>query len=139
MFYGTYDRNLDSKGRLQLPSDLSLEEGMTLYVMKGLDGCISIYPEEKFSELTSRLASLNYFKPADRAFIREALSSVKKMKIDAHGRISLTVDLLRAYKIEAEVQIIGVFDHFEVWEPKSYEGYLASQESYEALAERTAE
>ena len=139
VFYGTYNRNLDAKGRLQLPADLSLEEGDTLFVMKGLDGCISIFPEEKFTSLAERLATMNFDKAADRAYVRETLRSAKKLKVDSHGRISLTVDLLRTYSIETAVMILGVLDHLEIWDPATYESYEKSLDSYEDLAERTAQ
>ncbi len=136
VFYGTYNRSLDSKGRLQLPSDFDCEDGDTLYVMKGLDGCISVFPEDRFIGLTERLSTMDYAKAADRAFIRETLRSAKKLKVDSHGRISLTVELLRKYSIDASVLILGSLDRFEIWDPATYEAYEKSLDSYEALAER---
>ena len=137
VFTGTYNRSIDNKGRLQLPPDLETEVGETLYVMRGLDGCISVYPQASFDKLLERLGELNFLLPAARAYIREAMRTSRKLKIDGHGRINLKVDALKQYSIESTVLILGVMDHFEIWSPDVYEQY-ASNQNYEALAEEVA-
>ena len=136
LFIGTYNRSIDSKGRLQLPPDLACEEGETLYVMRGLDGCISVFPESAFLALVGRLSDLDFLNAAARAYIREAMATSRKLKVDPHGRINLKVEALKKYSIESSVLILGVMDHFEIWNAQTYAAYQAGQPlSFEALAE----
>ena len=48
MYFGYYEHLLDEKGRLSLPRKLreGLSEGSLLYVLKGFEGCLSVYNEE---------------------------------------------------------------------------------------------
>ena len=135
LYFGNYTRSLDQKGRLQIPSPLLDEEAKELYILRGLDGCISVYGESSFQQHLAHLQTLDYRDPEQRAYIRLSSASMKKLSVDAHGRILLGKDLLREYGIETEVKIIGVLDHFEIWKPMGYAHYeLAYSKDYESLA-----
>ena len=51
MFFGSYAHSLDDKNRLVIPSKMRSEVGARLYIMKGFDGAISMYPEKAFEKL----------------------------------------------------------------------------------------
>ena len=42
---GEYKHSIDAKGRLAMPAKLREELGEHFTVTKGLDGCLSVYPE----------------------------------------------------------------------------------------------
>ena len=134
-FFGTYYRSLDEKNRLQLPSKLVGEMPQRLYVLKGFEGCLSVYEEPEFKALLKRLSELSYLDPSKRRFIRLATSSAVPLDVDSHGRIGISKDLVDAYHIGRDVAVIGVLDHFEVWDKAAYERYHAESEPlYEKLA-----
>ncbi len=138
IFYGTYSRNLDPKGRLMLPKELGIVPGETLYVMKGFEGCLSIYKEEAFEAMVKKLSSLSYENEESRAYIRLACASMFKMQLDKVGRVLLGKDLLFDYSIGREVTLIGVLDHLELWDAGAYAKYLlANATKYESLAGRS--
>lgn len=138
VFFGSYSRNLDPKGRLLLPKELGIAPGEALYVMKGFEGCLSIYREGDFQEALSKLASLSYADSDNRAYVRLAASSMKKLPLDSVGRILLGRDTLKDYAIGKEVTLIGVIDHLELWDAAAYASYLLRNgRNYEALAERS--
>lgn len=136
MYFGTYRRTIDDKGRLQIPPKLlSDKDEKVLYVLKGFEGCLSVYSEQSYAELLGKLSSLSFTDPSSRAYIRVATASLVQMKIDGHGRISLGRELLDRYSIAGEVVLVGVLDHFEIWEPKHYDEYFAESEAnFEKLA-----
>ena len=135
-FNGKYYRNLDNKGRLLLPSALLEKERPTLYVLSGFDGCLAVYPEEEYEELLAKLRNLDFRNPADRAYIRDVTSSTVKLKFDGAGRILLGKDICREYGFETEVTIIGVLDHFEIWDSASYSAYCLSNGLHSNQANR---
>ncbi len=137
LFLGKYDRSLDEKGRLQLPSKLIGEAKGTYYLLRGFEGCIAIYPEKKFEELMESLSQLDWNDETNRAYIRLATSSANEMKIDSHGRILIGREILGDYQLDRDVTVIGVLDHFEVWDAKAYAKYqLTHGSSFESLAPR---
>ena len=124
LFYGSYPRSLDAKGRLLLPSSL-FEEGTpeALYILRGFDGCLALYLPEDFEALVANLKRLDQHDPGQRAYLRIAAASMKKLKLDAHGRVLLGVDTLAEYGLGQEVTVNGAIDHLEVWDRKAYASY----------------
>ncbi len=140
MFYGSYSHNLDQKGRLVIPSKMREQFGMKAYILKGYDGCLSIYKEEDFLKFMEKINSLSFNKKASRSFIRAQLDSVCELDIDRQGRALLPTQLLNRYNIGKEVIIIGVLDHIEVWNKKDYETYEnTADSSFEEIAEELEE
>jgi MraZ protein len=138
-FFGTYSRTLDDKSRLQIPTKLVDSIPSRFYVLRGFEGCLSVYPEEAFKDLLASLKNLSFFSEANRAYIRLAASSASEMPVDSHGRIALTKQLVDDYRIGRNVTIIGVLDHFEIWDAVAYAKYLVARSpEYESLAERSS-
>ena len=61
---GQYQHNIDAKGRLFIPAKYREELGETFYVTLGLDGCLSVYSDAKWAELTAKFDALPLWRPA---------------------------------------------------------------------------
>lgn len=136
MFFGSYDHSLDNKGRLMIPSKMRDYAGSKVYIMKGFDGCLSIYREEEFQKQLESLSSLPFNQKSTRDVSRIALASVSELEVDSLGRIKLPIKLLSQYNIGKEVMVIGVLDHFEIWDRNAWDKYTSENEnSYESKSE----
>jgi MraZ protein len=135
-FFGTYSRTLDEKKRLQIPTKLVKEMPRSFYVLKGFEGCLSLYEEDEFNALMAKLESLSYLDKTARDYVRLSSASVMELEVDSHGRITLPTELATTYKFSNDVVLIGVLNHFELWDKAAYESYLAEKSPlYESLAE----
>lgn len=123
MYYGSYDRILDNKGRLQIPARLNKADEKIFYMLRGFDGCISIYPSKNFEALMEKLSNKDFEDEDSRAQIRIITSSINELNVDSHGRIAIPKAVLNDYRIGSEVKIIGVLDHFEIWDTLAYATY----------------
>ena len=140
MFFGSFVHNLDSKGRLVIPSKMRDELGAKAYILKGFDGALSIYKESEFENLVKQINSLPFNKKNSRAYLRVQLASVCELDIDRQGRALLPTQLLNKFKIGKEVIVIGALDHIEVWNKADYEAYENSaNSSFEEIAEELDE
>ncbi len=136
IFFGTYTRTLDEKNRLQVPSKLIASLPTKFYLLKGFEGCLSVYLESDFSKLVESLSKLSYLEAKSRAYVRMTLSSVNELEVDSHGRIALGKEIVETCKIGKNVTIIGALDHFEIWDEEAYATYLSQNEGrYEDIAE----
>ena len=138
MYFGNYEHSLDNKGRLLIPRQLKSgpTEGSKLYIMKGYEGCLSVYSESEFTALVEECSSLSYHKKNSRAYLRIMLSSVVELVVDKVGRIQLPTSTLNKYQIGRQVVIIGVGDHFEIWDLNTFNEYQAeANENFETIAE----
>lgn len=136
MFFGSYQHNLDAKGRLLLPSRFRNEAGNTLYIMKGFDGALSIFKESDFQKLVNSIENHPFNKKDSRDYIRVQLASVRLLEVDALGRILIPKEILNKYQLGKEVIVIGVGDHMEIWDKQVYEEYeKVTSASFEQIAE----
>lgn len=136
MFFGSYQHNLDAKGRLMIPARFKNEAGNVLYVMKGFDGALSVYKETEFQKLIQSAETLPFNKRDSRDYLRIQLASVRELEIDKLGRILLPKELLNKYHIGKEVIVIGVGDHMEIWDRGAFEEYeKKTNEAFEDIAE----
>ena len=139
-FFGTYQRNLDAKNRLLLPSKLMGEMPSRLYLLKGFEGAISLYPEASFERYLSSLESLSLLDPKARSYLRLALGSIVPLELDSHSRITFPSEIMMRYKLGEEVVILGMLDHIEIFEKGAYEAMMAKEEgAYETLASSLSE
>ena len=136
MFIGSYIYLLDEKGRLVIPSKYRAEIKCNLFMMKGYDGCISIYKESEFNKALENLSKLQFEREKARLHLRVLLDTVVELKIDSAGRIQIPVNVLEKYKIGKSVKIIGLLDHFEIWDEIAWNNY---QEEHEKDFEKDAE
>ena len=138
MYFGNYEHSLDNKGRLLIPRQLKtgLSEGSKLYIMKGYEGCLSVYNESEFTKLVEECSSLSYHKKNSRAYLRLMLSSVTELVVDKVGRVQIPTSTLTKFQISRQVIIIGVGDHFEIWDLNKFNEYQAeANENFEEIAE----
>ena len=60
-FLGEFDVPVDQKGRIFIPAELRRkivpEDGETLVVTRGLDGCLSVHPQHAWGEIADKMAS----------------------------------------------------------------------------------
>ena len=129
MFFGKYEINLDEKGRVVIPSKYREEIGEKLYLIKGFEGCVSLYKEEDFTNFIEKLKNLQYEKSKVRQYQRLLLESVVELTIDRHGRVLIPVRTLKEYDISSKVTIVGVINHLELWDSSKYDNYKKDKES----------
>ncbi len=144
-FYGQFQTTMDDKGRFALPAklrsvlgadDKPLLEG-NLIITKGLEGCLSLYPQGEWAEIQNRLSSLNFTKRDYRYFGRRFYSLASVVSPDRNGRILIPSHLLSEASLKRELHVIGVNRWIEIWNPERYQYYLEQYTgSYEEVAER---
>lgn len=130
IFFGLYEHNLDSKNRLSIPSKLRSLLTDKVYLMKGFDGCISLYSEENFELFNEKLQNIQFTKEKSRMFLRDIYSSIIDMEIDKVNRIQLSKAIIEEYNIGTKVVVIGSGDHIEIWDKEKYESYNKRREEY---------
>lgn len=134
-FFGTYERALDTKNRLLLPSKLMGQMPLRLYLLRGFEGAISLYEEDAFESYVDKLKGFSSFDQNARVFLRLALGSVVPLELDKQGRITLPTEIKNRYKIGNEVVILGLLDHLEIFDKEAYAEYLSKEEGrFEEIA-----
>ncbi len=123
VFLGEYFHSLDGKGRVVMPSSFRrrLEDGCV--VTKGQDGQLVIFAAPDFEAKASEVLERPQNK-GGRQISRTVFGGADLQSLDKSGRVLIKPDL-RGYaslELSSEIAILGVFDHVELWEKRSYLG-----------------
>ncbi len=114
---GTYEHNLDAKGRLFVPAKLREELGSTCYLTMGFDRCLSIYPLESWNIFTEKFESLPM---SQSKKMRALFANTVKCEPDSQGRILVPQSLRDWAGLAKEVVIIGVNNRAEIWDAETW-------------------
>ena len=137
MFFGSFAHTLDEKGRLMIPRKMRDELGHKVYIMKGLDGPLSIFTEQGYQNLTEQYKRQPFEQQAKiRDYLRALFASTFDMEVDKLGRVQIPTALLNKFNISKNVIVLGIGDHIEVWDAQKYEEYEKGiLENFEVNAE----
>ena len=120
---GSYQHNIDAKGRLTVPVKLREQLGESFYLTKGIDGCIFVYPEKEWESFLERLCALPLAQaaPVQRHFI----SNSALVETDSMGRILIPKNLREYAALEKDTLFLGVGRRGEIWSAVRYEEMCA--------------
>ena len=144
MFYGEYEHALDRKGRLIIPSGYRqvLREHYTdiLYVTRGLDRALFLFPESEWRTQELRFRNLSFTKPEARRFTRLYFSGAYELTMDKQGRILIPKRLKEFAEIRRDVIMIGVSSRIEIWSREQWRAYYeTARDAFESVAENLFE
>src|SRR5699024_30196 len=136
MFMGEYKHNLDTKGRIIMPSKFrELLDGQFV-ITRGLDRCLFAYTEEEWSRIEEKLKTLPLTKKDARKFTRLFFSGAAAVEIDKQGRINIPQNLREYAGLTKDCTVIGVSSRIEIWDSAAWEDfYTESEDNFEDIAE----
>ena len=120
-FIGEYSYALDSKGRVNIPAkfrqSLSEDNNNTFVISRGMDPCIYVYPLLQWQVIERNLRNLSSLQSVNRTFIRNTVRYATPSTYDKQGRISLSPYLIHYAGLVRDIQIIGMVNKMEIWDP----------------------
>lgn len=117
MFRGINAINLDTKGRLAVPTRYREALGTALVVtIDTEEACLLLYPTKQWQLIEDNLQKLPSFNATARRIQRLLIGHATDVEIDGNGRILLP-PLLRDYAhLDKRVVLIGQGNKFEMWD-----------------------
>lgn len=141
-FKGQYQHSVDNKGRVSLPAklrkNLNPEAQESFTIIRGLEQCLYIYPQDEWEKVEEKLANVNSFSKEGRTVKRTILRYAEDLTLDNQNRISLSSSNRDFTGIDGQAVFIGSGERIEVWSPEELEELDAemSDESYQELFEK---
>jgi len=128
-FSGDSRNTLDTKNRISVPSKWDVPEETAFKVMPHPEHqCLVVMPPSEFTRFRDNaIVALPLERQAN--FLRLLGSRVETLKTDKQGRLSLGEKLCDKAGLSGEVKIIGCTERFEIWNPKAWDAFEASQEA----------
>lgn len=126
MLLGEYRHNVDTKGRVSVPSRFRADLGQSFVVTKGLDNCLFVYSKEGWETFENKLKELPLTNTDARTFMRFFFAGATECEVDKQGRINIP-QVLREYAgIKKDVVIVGVATRAEIWDSNNWDQYTSS-------------
>ncbi len=121
MFRGVSELNLDSKGRIAVPTRYrellnGRCGGHLVITIDTTESCLVIYPLPEWSELQPRLDSLSSIQPITARVKRQLLGNATDVDMDANGRLLIPTKLRKHANFKKRVVFIGQGKKFEIWD-----------------------
>jgi MraZ protein len=126
VFQGSSALSLDSKGRLSVPArhrdSLAVQCEGRLTLTRHPDGCLLVYPRPVWE---TRRTQISAFPANARALQRLLLGHAQDVEIDGSGRVLIAPELREAAGIERDTMLLGMGEHFELWDRSRLEAHEA--------------
>ena len=119
--FGTYNHQIDAKGRLFMPSRLLKVLGDVFFISVSKLQCLNIYTLDEWEKLEESFEKI----PEDEQMVkrRDFYSMAQDCTPDNQGRVLLSPALREYAGLDRTVTIKGAGKYAEIWNPARLEAY----------------
>ena len=109
-----------------VPADLKKQLSAVLaegFVLKRavFQPCLELYPMDQWNELMQKIGGLNQFNRKNNDFTRRFTAGVRRIELDAAGRINIPADLMSVAQIKRDLVLTASVGIVEIWDAQKYE------------------
>lgn len=129
VFFGEYSITVTEGGRVVIPKKIRENLKGDIFVLtKGFDICLAGYDKEDWIRRTRELMNVSILDKENIEKKRFIFSGASEVGIDDQGRFVMPRSLMKYLSIErGTLTIVGVGDHFEIWNTAKWNIYLKNQ------------
>ena len=125
MFRGELALNLDSKGRLAVPSryrDRLSEScgGRLVATISLLEPCLVVYPFPDWQAIEDKLKGLPALDTKAQAIRHLLIGHASESDMDSHGRVLLSPSLREFAGLNKRIRLVGQDANFELWDEETW-------------------
>jgi len=126
MFRGIHAINLDSKGRISIPTRYREQlktdsENQLITTIDTEEKCLLLYPLDEWEKIEIKIKNLPSFNKATRRIQRLLIGHATDVEIDNHGRVLLPVPLRDHAELDKRIMLIGQGNKFEIWSEEKWQ------------------
>jgi MraZ protein len=131
VFRGNHTAKIDDKGRLKIPNAfralIERTHGGELFVTSLTGEDVQIYPMPVWLALEERLGGMPSTHPSRLRFFDRVNYFGQTAEIDAQGRVVLPARLRESAGMAGDVDVLGQYDHLDVWNHERFVARLNRQ------------
>ena len=120
-FKGQYEHSIDAKGRIAFPAKmrkvLSPDAQERFVVVRGLETCLYLYPDNEWRDVENALSKANNFTRTGRIAKRNFLRYAEDAVLDKQHRLALPYEHTNYAQINGKAIFIGMGQYIEIWSP----------------------
>lgn len=129
-YLGSYQHQIDEKGRLSLPAAFRRDEAdQPMVLVRVFPEALSLLPQSTWTGVAEGLRDLQRRNPALRARVLAITAQAAEVVPDRQGRILVPPRLQQAVGIDGQVLIVGALDRIELWSPERFEAATTGEDA----------
>lgn len=130
MFLGEYNRTIDKKGRIFIPSKFREELVKGIILTKGFDEkCLFLFSKESWRRMEEKILAIPVAQRSTQRFSRWFFSSAQMESLDQQGRTRIPHNLIEFAELKKDVILVGVSDRAEIWSQENWEKYYSQADT----------
>lgn len=124
-FVDEYERQLDERGRIILPSKLRDAVTDTVYITQSTsERCLHLYTEDEWSKVAEKVNQLPTATDYNAAaFVRLFFGKATAVAVDKQGRVPIAKRLIDFAGLGKEVVLVGANTRLEIWDAGHWAEY----------------
>ncbi len=131
MFLSTFEKQLDAKRRIVVPSEFRALltgpfDGVFCFPSIAAD-CLEGGGQALFQQYQALIAELAFGDPLREALEFSVFGGMCRLAFDTAGRITLPEELCASLGIDEFVVVVGLGDRFQIWEREAFRAHRARQ------------
>jgi MraZ protein len=121
-FLGSYQHQIDEKGRLSLPAPFRRDGGEEpLVLVHVYPESLTLFPRPVWAQMEERLRDTLRRNPAARPYVLRVTANAVEVAPDKQGRIMVPPRMRDEVGIEGLTLVVGAIDRIELWSPDRFE------------------
>jgi len=125
-YLGSFQHQIDEKGRLSLPAQFRRgSHDQPLVLVQVFPNALTLYPERSWVEVEQRLREMMRLQPAARSYVLGVTANAVEVVPDKQGRILVPQRLQDAVGIAGPTLVVGAIDRIELWSPDRFAAAVA--------------
>jgi len=125
-FLGSYQHQIDDKGRLSLPASFRRDGGEEPLVLVHVNpDSLTLFPRPIWSEMEERLRDMLRRNREARPYVLKVTANAVEVVPDRQGRILVPQRMQKEVGISGPTLIVGAIDRIELWNPETFEAVTA--------------
>ena len=141
-YVGSFERTLDDKGRLTLPSAWRSEhDEATRFMAVVIHGYVAVLTPDEVTRVRGRIREISFADKAKQAAVNEFFSKAQVFSFDKAGRVLLDPAIREkaGIKDQSTVHLVGALTKFSIFSPEALKRNQALAADLTAQIPETAE
>ncbi len=129
MFYGSHAINMDTKGRIAIPTRVRelLQEscnGRIVMTAHTENRCLHLFPEPQWEEILPKIEEFPTFNKVSRRAKLLLMGHACPLELDANGRVLLPPTLREYAGLQKKLMLVGQGKSMELWSDEQFSRYI---------------
>ena len=117
---GTYKYQIDSKGRVRIPSRFKELLGRDLLIGYGAGEYLVVYNQDMIQMIYQKYGGVEVYDGDVYDSVREMSENLYPFECDNQDRYQIPVALRESVGLKGEVYFVGVVNKLEIWSEENY-------------------